>query len=663
MRLSDSLHNNGQASNPAAATTKGDTNSRSILPVAPFSELGTVALDLVAHGLAVLPCWSLGKTPRTAHGVKDATIHVGQIRQWWGNWPDANPAIACGPSGLLVIDADKAGEFERLCSDQGQPVPDCYQVATAKGRHYWFHQPAEPLGGSNPLRSQGYEIDVRGVGGYVMAPGAIHETGTIYTGTGPLPEVSDLPEAPSWLIGMLRGKTTRTTTAPVGEPGQHAALGRELAKVALAKSGGRNEQLNRSAYNLGQLIGPGGLSEGLVRASLIEVGGAAGLEPDEVLATVESGLVKGQANSRNTTAAGDDRLESDVMAELHRIEVRETAKGRWRAKQDPHSEGFDAGTLGEILGREPEPRPRVEGLIPWEASTLVSAQRKTGKTTLVLNLARALLTGEPFLGLETIPVDGNVALLNFEVSGFQIARWANEIRVPHDRLVIVNMRGRRNALADERDRERLAEMLRSHQVESLIVDPFGRAYAGESQNDAGQVGGFLTELDRFARSQVRAKDLILTAHAGWNGERTRGSSALEDWADSIITMTRSESDTSNSARFLRATGRDVDMDEDQLGFDPDTRTLTLTGQGSRKIQQRRSANTTRIEEQVEQVLAAVEREPGMSLRALRAAVKGSKDVVDRAVEEAKARRLVRVEYVGNTSKHYRVKPQEVLPNA
>ncbi len=31
--------------------------------------------------------------------------------------------------------------------------------------------------------------------------------------------------------------------------------------------------------------------------------------------------------------------------------------------------------------------------------------------------------------------------------------------------------------------------------------------------------------------------MILTAHAGWVGERTRGSSALEDWPDSIVTMT------------------------------------------------------------------------------------------------------------------------------
>ena len=95
------------------------------------------------------------------------------------------------------------------------------------------------------------------------------------------------------------------------------------------------------------------------------------------------------------------------------------------------------------------------------------------------------------------------------------------------------------------------------------------------------MGAFLTDLDRFARSEVGALDLILTTHAGWNAERTRGSSALEDWADSVVTMTRG-SGKDEDTRYLRAIGRDVHLDEDQVHFDPATRLLSLTGTGSRK---------------------------------------------------------------------------------
>lgn len=665
-------HSNGQALEGNLTVTEGAprvaTGNTTSLPAGgsqhPLSELGVAALSLARQGLFVLPCEPRGKAPLTTHGVKDATTDEAQIREWWTAWPNANPAVACGASGLVVLDDDQAGEFERLCADQGQPVPATFKVTTAKGAHHWFRQPSgQRIGNPKAFRQADYLIDVRGDGGYVIAPGAIHETGATYTGSETASDLTRLPEVPSWVAGMV-SVAGRQASAPVREAGRHAAFARELAAVFHAKPGERNNRLNEAAYNLGQLAGPGGLDEALVRAVLTEAGQHSGLDPQEVAATVESGVRSGQVNARPVSAADDpDRLEADVAAELRRIEVRETARARWRAAQDPHLTGFDAGTLGELLGREPEPRPRVEGLIPWEASTLISAQRKTGKTTLVLNLAKALLTGEAFLGFDTAPVAGKVALLNFEVSGFQIARWANEILVPHDRLVLVNLRGRRNALADERDREALAEMLRAHRVESLIVDPFGRAFSGESQNDAGQVGRFLVDLDRFARSMVQARDLILTAHAGWNGERTRGSSALEDWADVIVTMTRSESNT-NPARFLRATGRDVDLDEDQLEFDPDTRTLTLTGQGSRKQQQRRATSDTKVDEQVERVVAVLTHQPGLSVRELREVLRGtSRAVIDAAVGEAQERGLVRTERVGNATKHFLVTPQEVLPNA
>jgi hypothetical protein len=284
---------------------------------------------------------------------------------------------------------------------------------------------------------------------------------------------------------------------------------------------------------------------------------------------------------------GDDAYEAalgymrDVADELHKLKVRQAARDALRAESEPPAPPFDAGTLGEVLARPADPPMRVDGMIPWEASTLFVAQRKTGKTTLILNLVRSLLTGEDFLGSYPVrPVEGTIAVLNFEVSAAMLARWADDVGIDLERLYLVNLRGRRNPLSHAQDRARLAADLRGRGVETLIVDPFGRAYTGASQNDSGEVGSFLVDLDLFARFEVGAKDLILTAHAGWNGERTRGSSALEDWADSIVTLTRDAED--ESLRYLRATGRDVEIDEDRLDFNQSTRTLTMSGTGSRK---------------------------------------------------------------------------------
>jgi hypothetical protein len=49
---------------------------------------------------------------------------------------------------------------------------------------------------------------------------------------------------------------------------------------------------------------------------------------------------------------------------------------------------------------------------------------------------------------------------------------------------------------------------------------------------------------------------------------------VEDWADSIVTMTFG---SDKESRYLRAIGRDVSVDEDRLSYDPETRLLSMTG--------------------------------------------------------------------------------------
>lgn len=296
-----------------------------------------------------------------------------------------------------------------------------------------------------------------------------------------------------------------------------------------------------------------------------------------------------------------------VASEAIRLRVRDEGRALYEQQRELANPAppFDLATVGEVLARPAADPYRVEDLIPANASTLIVAQKKTGKTTLVGNLCASLLTGTRFLGrFDVTPVDGRIAILNFEVAGAQLARWLYDMGVPADRAILANMRGRRNPLSNPHDRAALAQLLRDAAVEVVIVDPFGRAYGGTSQNDAGEVGAWLVGLDAF-RAEAGASDLILTAHAGWNGERTRGSSALDDWADSIITITRDEE---SGARFLRAEGRDVHIDEDELLFDPLTRCVTLTGAGSR----RQAATTRKVTDLLDAIVPILRATPGLS---------------------------------------------------
>jgi AAA domain len=270
-------------------------------------------------------------------------------------------------------------------------------------------------------------------------------------------------------------------------------------------------------------------------------------------------------------------LDDAVKQEAHKLKIRELAKEKWAAEKRPPLEPYDAGTLGEILARPPLPKARIEDLVPWEAGTLIVGQRKVGKTTFNGNLCRSLIKGGPFLGrFQVQPLVGNVAILNFEMPAQTLASWYSVMQIPYDRLHIMNLRGRTNPLGTEEERAKLAQWFRDRDIEAVIFDPFGRAYTGKSQNDPGEVGAWLADLDRLTRG-AGVKDIFLPAHAGWDGERTRGASALEDWADSIITLT-----SDNGDRYVRAIGRDVDLEEDQIRFHKNERYLELARTGTRK---------------------------------------------------------------------------------
>lgn len=317
----------------------------------------------------------------------------------------------------------------------------------------------------------------------------------------------------------------------------------------------------------------------------------------DAIAKVDIALTKFSANPDAIDALADGLTLPDALRE--RLKAKGVADGvarlmvvREAAAIDRELEALrnprppvDFGSLREMLKRPAAVRWRVEGLLAIEARLLIVAQRKSGKTTLTLNLARSLLTGEPFLGRLTVePVEGSIIFLNYEVSGATFASWLADIGIPkelHKRVHILNLRGRENLLATERGRRRLEALLREVRAEVAIVDPFGRAFTGDEQNSASQVTRFLVELDGVMTAGG-VSEVILVAHAGWgdgkSSVRSRGSSGTEDWADSILRLSR-ERDLPGSPRFIEAEGRDVAIGTDRLDYDPATRMLRLTGSG------------------------------------------------------------------------------------
>jgi hypothetical protein len=90
------------------------------------------------------------------------------------------------PRYLFVVDIDPGGE-EKL-RQAGIELPKTFEVRTGRGRHLYFWT-SEPMSDKNHLlRAAGItEVDLRGLGGYVLAPGSLHASGAVYTAVGPIP--------------------------------------------------------------------------------------------------------------------------------------------------------------------------------------------------------------------------------------------------------------------------------------------------------------------------------------------------------------------------------------------------------------------------------------------------------------------------------------------
>jgi hypothetical protein len=156
------------------------------------------ALAYAQRGWAVLPihtmingtcscgkpsCSGPGKHPRTGHGVKDATTDEATIRRWWEQHPDANIGIATGAiSNLVVLDVDpRHGGHESLEQWKAQYGDDFLNTVTSctggGGLHLLYTHPGQPMKNWVSLAPG---LDIRGDGGYIVAPPSLHGSGRRY---------------------------------------------------------------------------------------------------------------------------------------------------------------------------------------------------------------------------------------------------------------------------------------------------------------------------------------------------------------------------------------------------------------------------------------------------------------------------------------------------
>lgn len=267
------------------------------------------------------------KKPLTKNGYKDATTDPITIGAWWDKYSDANIGLACGMSGIVALDGDPHhydDSSREFINNLIEEHPTAMQVTPTGGQHFiYMIPPGVTLSNSPGDLPPG--IDVR-VNGYIaLSPSTVTYRGDDAVDKGvedgftgryrwnPSPKEMPPSPLPEHVLALLKPKQERQSGngyhlsantngyhASNGQDTRYAAsaLEKELDALARTPEGGRNEQLNRSAFSLGQLVGGGVLDEGEVINKLETVGLGIGLDEREVKRTIQSGLTKGKTHPR-----------------------------------------------------------------------------------------------------------------------------------------------------------------------------------------------------------------------------------------------------------------------------------------------------------------------------------------------------------------------------
>ena len=154
----------------------------------PVTARTAAAVEAARRGWAVFPCRPGDKRPAVPDWEHRACSDPERVGRYWPSGRH-NIGIACGPSGLVVVDLDTHSPLPDdwrlpgvhdgrdvlalLAEWAGQPWPVTYTVKTPTGGLHLYYTAPDGPEIRNSAGKIGPLIDVRGGGGYVLAAGSV----------------------------------------------------------------------------------------------------------------------------------------------------------------------------------------------------------------------------------------------------------------------------------------------------------------------------------------------------------------------------------------------------------------------------------------------------------------------------------------------------------
>lgn len=497
---------------------------------------------------------NIGKHPRTAHGLKDASKAESILRIWWGQqWRRANIAIATGQrSGLVVLDVDPRHDglvsLARI-QEQFGALPDTLKVATGGGGEHWYYQhPGGDLLMRTGARVAGLEgLDVRGDGGYVVAPPSWHASGARYDWIDSTKPVAPLPD---WLLELLMklpdppGETRPPLRAVGG-----LADGQRWLAMALERAveGNRND----TGFWLACQLRDDGMgqeaAESLMADYAARVPGSGYTLREAMQSLRQAYRATARERARSKTASSFQTSGANALTEppatwRHNDEStghgHEHEQSERREEEEARQQARFTFLSDEEVEMLPPPEWQIGNILVQNSLSVVYGEYGSAKSFLVLDWALSIATGMSWMGKPV--AQGAVAYIAGEgIGGLgkRIKAWKQQhgwTGGPTGLWVL----GSAPRLLQGEDVHALRVALRALPATPtlVVIDTLARSMTGGDENSAQDMG-----LAVAAAELVREEfgcHVLLVHHKPSGASKTRGSTALPDAADTVVNVAK-----------------------------------------------------------------------------------------------------------------------------
>lgn len=235
---------------------------------------------------------------------------------------------------------------------------------------------------------------------------------------------------------------------------------------------------------------------------------------------------------------GWDAADADTEQAIALVQA---AAGVDEAPQPVASSGkFGVIDLDALMAMEPPPW-RVDGLLPEESFAVLYGPSGNGKTFVALDVCLCMAHGIPWHGRQT--VKSSVLYIAAEgVAGLgkRIQAWHKAYGLDHRKALFRVVPCTVNMLDGKADVAEIIKLIEGFgDVSVVVIDTLARSFVGGDENDAKDMGSFVTNAEAIKRATRGS--VIAIHHTGKDKEKgARGSSALRGAVDTEIMVEKSE---------------------------------------------------------------------------------------------------------------------------